>query len=1106
MKVPSRPNTRYLLPALFIVAVTLVLIPNRASMTSAVKKSATPQASTNPAIVGQWNPVLIPFKTVPLHISLLPNGKILYWGRDKVTNGPNLEDVSGFSNTYVVDPQFFFNDPVGHTTTYFNSTTNLFCSGHSFLPDGRLLVTGGHEKDSAFPFVEGLGDSSVNIFDYNNATNPWSRLTTGMTWGRWYPYNVTLANGDVAILGGRYWTNRSTPSSQPVTDLNPNPEKYIFNPNGQGSIAIYQQDENPYAAPDNYPLLHMIGDGRILVTGVGSRLFDPNDPTLTGHFVGYPSGGITGGPTPGQSKYNGSSALYDVANGQVLVMGGTPGVGGAPVNGAVTANTSIFSDWQSAGSMAFKRKFHTATILPDGKVLVSGGTQCTGGNDIICPDFPTPTSGAAVINPELWSPNAPTVWTTMAPSPSAIPRVYHSIALLLPDATVLVGAGGLPGAYGEPGAGTDTNSPQFRGYGHPDAEIFSPPYLFDSNGNPAVRPVINSVEATKIGLNQAMKVGFTSPSAISSVVLIRLGSVTHGNNQDQRRIPLNFITNGNTLQVTMPATGKVCPPGPYMMFILNANGTPSVAKIITLTTARQPIGGDTVWVEDNLPAGAIPNGIGEGWNWVGANPTPFSGALASQSNIVAGTHQHFFDSATDTLAINAGDKLMAYVYLDPANPPSEIMLQWNDGSWDHRAYWGANLIGWGADGTNSRRFIGPLPPAGQWVRLEVPASLVGLEGRTLNGLAFSMFNGRATWDYAGKTIGSVNVASAANGAFAVASSTVNGNFPESATINGDRTGHTWGTPTGGWNDASEGAYSMDWVRVDFNGTKTISEIDVYTLRDNFATQTTDPTLTETFSTAPNTGFGVTSYDVQYLSGSGWITIDCGTPTNPCGRVVNNNKVRRQFIFPAVQTSAIRVAVHGAAPFTFANNYSRLVEIEAYSGTLNVAQAVPASTLPRATASSTINANFPASAVIDGDRQGRNWGNGGGWNDGTEGQFASDWLQVNFAGTKTINMIDVFTLRDNFASRTDEPTLTETFSTAPNTGYGITSFNVQYWNGSTWVDVPGGQVIWNNNVWRQFTFSPISTSAIRVVVRDSVVWTSIPNNYSRIVEVQAWNVP
>jgi len=78
------------------------------------------------------------------------------------------------------------------------------------------------------------------------------------------------------------------------------------------------------------------------------------------------------------------------------------------------------------------------------------------------------------------------------------------------------------------------------------------------------------------------------------------------------------------------------------------------------------------------------------------------------------------------------------------------MLQWNDGNWDHRAYWGANNIGWGVDGTNSQRFMGALPPAGQWVRLEVPASAVGLEGHVLNGMAFTLYGGRATWDHAGK--------------------------------------------------------------------------------------------------------------------------------------------------------------------------------------------------------------------------------------------------------------------------------------------------------------------------------------------------------------------
>ena len=103
------------------------------------------------------------------------------------------------------------------------------------------------------------------------------------------------------------------------------------------------------------------------------------------------------------------------------------------------------------------------------------------------------------------------------------------------------------------------------------------------------------------------------------------------------------------------------------------------------------------------------------------------------------------------MPVSVGDTLFAAVYIDAVNPPAEIMLQWNDGTWEHRAYWGANLIPWGTDGTVSRRFMGALPAAGQWVQLAVPAAQVGLEGRTLNGMAFTLYGGRATWDYAGKT-------------------------------------------------------------------------------------------------------------------------------------------------------------------------------------------------------------------------------------------------------------------------------------------------------------------------------------------------------------------
>jgi hypothetical protein len=159
----------------------------------------------------------------------------------------------------------------------------------------------------------------------------------------------------------------------------------------------------------------------------------------------------------------------------------------------------------------------------------------------------------------------------------------------------------------------------------------------------------------------------------------------------------------------------------------------------------------TIWVDDSTPTGAtLASDGGDAWNWISANPTPLSGTRAHQSALAAGEHQHYFYGATATLPVAVGDTLFTYVYLDPANPPSEVMLQWFDGSWEHRAYWGANLIGFGIDGTVSRRFMGALPATGQWVKLSVPASQVGLEGRTLNGMAFTLYNGRATWDYAGK--------------------------------------------------------------------------------------------------------------------------------------------------------------------------------------------------------------------------------------------------------------------------------------------------------------------------------------------------------------------
>jgi RHS repeat-associated protein len=201
-------------------------------------------------------------------------------------------------------------------------------------------------------------------------------------------------------------------------------------------------------------------------------------------------------------------------------------------------------------------------------------------------------------------------------------------------------------------------------------------------------------------------------------------------------------------QAGRPTTLSINRSGRYVRVQLAGTGVLSLAEVQVWGTPSTPR--ETVWVDDAVPAGAVSYGT---WNWITSNPTPFSGTRSHQEPLASGVHQHYFEGATATLTPNAGDTLFAYVYLDPSAPPTELMLQWNDGNWEHRAYWGANAIPWGVDGTDSRRYMGPLPASGRWVRLEVPASLVGLEGKPIRGMAFTLFDGRATWDKAGKATG-----------------------------------------------------------------------------------------------------------------------------------------------------------------------------------------------------------------------------------------------------------------------------------------------------------------------------------------------------------------
>jgi hypothetical protein len=319
-----------------------------------------------------------------------------------------------------------------------------------------------------------------------------------------------------------------------------------------------------------------------------------------------------------------------------------------------------------------------------------------------------------------------------------------------------------------------------------------------------------------------------------------------------------------------------------------------------------------------------------------------------------------------------------------------------------------------------------------------------------------------------------NAALAGNGAIASASSQHAPGWQPAAANNGDRRGVNIGAG-GVWGDGTNSVFP-DWLQIDFSASYAIDRIDVFTKQDA-AQSPVEPTPEMTFTKG-----GITAFQVQYWTGSGWATV-------PGGSVTGNLSVWRTFTFAPITTSRIRVVVNGSS-----GAFSFIAEVEAY-GTkaaappagVNVALA---SNGALASASSLHAIGWEASAINNGDRRGLNIGAGGVWGDGTRSAFP-DWVRVDFAASATIGRINVFTKQDT-AQAPLEPTPDMAFSNG-----GVTVFQVQYWTGAAWATVPGGSVTGNSNVWRTFTFAPITTSRIRVLINGSL------SPFAFITEVEAF---
>ncbi len=465
------------------------------NQTTALAVGVTVQDPTDPSVLGSWGPVQ-DLGFVAVHTMLLPSGELLIW------------DGWEFNTTST----FIWNPQTGQLREI-EIQSQLFCAGHSYLADGRLLVTGGHDGG-------GIGIVDASIFD--PFTLQWTRIDD-MAFAHWYPSNVTLGDGRVLSIGGQ------------VSPGNWSDVVEVFDPATNTWSLLNALTPTLHDA--EYPLTFLLPDGRVFAIAAspgGQGILDVEADTWT---------------DLGPIGLKGSPGMY--LPGQIVYAGGGAGGETSPSHGEVYVINFNEPDpqWRQTSSMSDGRYEHNLVVLPDGKVLAIGGVAVL-----------SQASNDGSATPEVWDPATET-WTTLAPMVQ--PRPYHSTALLLPDATVFIGGGGaLEGALD-----------------YTDAEIFSPPYLF--NGP---RPVITSAPDVA-AYGATINAQTPDAATVVSASLVGLAARTHMLDMNQRFVPLTIAAGATDVAITLPTNPNLAPPGYYMLFLVNADGVPSMAHIVRLTNS-----------------------------------------------------------------------------------------------------------------------------------------------------------------------------------------------------------------------------------------------------------------------------------------------------------------------------------------------------------------------------------------------------------------------------------------------------------------------------------------------------------------------------------------
>src|ERR1700736_1174273 len=505
-------------------------------------------AALGPADVGAWQVLPFHSEVLAVHAALLPSGDVLFAagsGNSLTRFGsPDFGDVARKIWVSVVwDPTI--SPPPGHDTGFFHPATphdgagkvlDFFCGGETFLPDGRLMSAGG-TLVFAHPGAGFAGRPDTVVFD--PATEQWAGRRP-MQHGRWYPSLINLGDGRVLVTAGLSETGQRNTSIE------------TFFP---GSDA-WQVSRTPrqFGGLPLYAHLYLLADGSVCYAG--------------GHMDDGPAGALrldlTRDPVvvtavPGLSQVSArdqcASVLLPPAQAQrVMIMGGAPRGGDAVKNVDIVDSSRPHPVYQPAAALAKGRKHLNATLLPDRTVLVTGGS---GRNEAA----PLATNEA-----EVYDPGTDT-WRTLATA--SVTRMYHSVALLLPDGRVATAGGNQK---------QDTRVEWDHDHNEEmKIEIYSPPYLFKGP-----RPVINAVR-TQWRYGQTVTISSPDAGHLQWASLIRPGSTTHSFNTSQRLVDLPItVQAAGSVQVTVPAEPNLAPPGWYMLFLTDNNAVPSVARWVHL--------------------------------------------------------------------------------------------------------------------------------------------------------------------------------------------------------------------------------------------------------------------------------------------------------------------------------------------------------------------------------------------------------------------------------------------------------------------------------------------------------------------------------------------